>query len=460
MKKEKVKRTKVGVKRQICWQSSSISSGCLLMVQGFISIYCTDTMGMPAALVGTLLLVSKIFDGFTDLLAGYIVDNTKTKMGKGRPYEFCLLAGWLCTVLLFACPESFSMAAKSIWLFSMYVLVNSVFYTFLKANATVYMVRAFKTEDEIVSLSTYGNIIVFIGVLALNVTFPIMMGKLATSAGGWRTLVLIYAVPLAVFGMLRFLFIKETNDVDSGTGAKNEKVHLKDIMLVLKNNKYVWILALMAFVLNFVTSLGVSTYYFKYIVGDISLLSVMAFSQIFAIPFLLVFPAFVRKYSAKTLVVVGYILSAFSYLIIFIAKDNIPLLIFAMIMTGVGSMPGSSMSSILIIECSDFNEWKGLPRLEGTLGSVRGFASKIGAGLGAGATGILLGLSGYISSDAATVQPDSAILMIRMLFSLIPLVLYLLVVLTMKGYDLNKKLPQIREDNEARRMQNMEEKCK
>lgn len=83
MKKEKVKRTKVGAARQICWQSSSISSGCMLMVQGFISIYCTDTMGMPAALVGTLLMVSKIFDGFTDLIAGYVVDNTRSRWGKG-----------------------------------------------------------------------------------------------------------------------------------------------------------------------------------------------------------------------------------------------------------------------------------------------------------------------------------------------------------------------------------------
>ena len=451
MKKEKVKRTKVGAARQICWQSSSISSGCMLMVQGFISIYCTDTMGMPAALVGTLLMVSKIFDGFTDLIAGYVVDNTRSRWGKGRPYELCLLAAWICTILLYSCPVQFRMAAKSVWLFVMYVLVNSVFYTFLKANSTVYMVRAFKTEDEIVSLSTYGNIITFAGVLVLNVTFPILMGKLATSASGWRTLVLIFAVPLAVFGMLRFLFIKETNDVDLGIVKGNERVRLKDIFVVLKKNRYVWILSLMAFVLNFVTSLGVSTYYFKYIVGDISLLSIMAFSQIFALPFLLIFPTFVRKYSAKTLVVVGNLVSAFSYLLIFVAKDNIPLLMLAMILTGIGSMPVSSMASILIIECSDFNEWKGLPRLEGTLGSVRGFASKIGSGLGAGATGILLGMSGYVSSEAAATQPDSAILMIRMLFSVIPLVLYLIVVLTMKGYDLNKKLPQIRQENEERR---------
>lgn len=446
----KQKRVKVGAKRMICWQSSAISSGILMMVLGYISIYATDTMGIPAALVGTLLAASKIFDGFTDLLAGYIIDNTNTRWGKGRPYELALLAGWLCTVFLFSCPSGLSLAAKSVWLFSMYVLINSVFYTLLKSNGTVYMVRAFKTDDEIVSLSTIGNIIVFGGVLVFNVMFPIMMGNMATSAAGWRTLILIFAVPLAAFGMLRFIFIKE--DVEVGDEEKKDShVKLSDMLLVLKSNRYVWILAATGFALNFVTSLGVSTYYFKYIVGDVSLLSVGALSQVVALPFLFIFPAFVRKYSPKSLVVIGFLLSAFAGFLTFIAYDNIVLLVLAMIITGIGSMPTSSMTAILTIECADFNEWKGMKRMEGTIGSVRGFASKLGSGLGAGTTGILLGLAGYVSAETAATQPDSALLMIRSLYGLIPMGLYLLVALLMNLYDLNKKMPQIRADLEMKR---------
>lgn len=446
---KKQKRVKVGAKRMICWNSSAISSGCMMMIMGFLSIYCTDTMGIPAMLVGTLLAVSKFFDGFTDLLAGYIVDNTNTRLGRGRPYELALLAGWFCTVLLYSCPENLSMPVKCVWLFSMYVLVNSIFYTFLKANGTPYLVRAFKTEDEIVSLSTIGNIMVFGGVLVFNVLFPVLMAKLATSAAGWRNLVLIFAVPLCAFGMLRFLFIKESVAVESEKEAQ-ERIKLKDMLQVLKTNKYVWVLALTGFVLNFVTSLGVQTYYFKYIVGDLSLMSFMAFSQVIALPFLLVFPAFVKKYSAKTLVMLGYLISTVAALLNFLAYDKVPLLMLAVIIIGIGSMPGSSMQSIMTIECADFNEWKGLRRLEGTIGSVRGFAGKLGAGLGAGATGILLGLSGYVSQEDA-VQPESALTMVRLLYSLIPMVLYLLVTLSMKFYDLDKKLPEIRADLEERR---------
>lgn len=448
-KKQKPKRVKVGAKRMICWNSSAISSGCMMMIMGYLSIYCTDTMGIPAALVGTLLAASKIFDGFTDLLAGYIIDNTNSRWGKGRPYELALLFGWICTVLLYSCPPGLSMVVKCVWLFSMYVLTNSIFYTLLKANGTPYLVRAFKTEDEIVSLSTIGNIMTFGGVLVFNVAFPILMAKLATSPAGWRTLALIFAVPLCAFGMLRFFFIKETVQVETSEKAK-ERVKFSDMFQVLKSNRYVWVLALSGFVLNFVTSLGVQTYYFKYIVGDLSIMSFMAFSQVIALPFLLVFPAFIKKYSAKKLVTVGYAISVAAALLNFFAYDNVPLLMLAVIIIGIGSMPGSSMQSVLTIECADYNEWKGMRRLEGTIGSVRGFAGKIGSGLGAGATGIMLGLSGYISQEGA-VQPDSALMMVRMLYSLVPMALYLLVVFSMKFYDLDKKIPQIRKDLEVNR---------
>lgn len=69
------------------WQFRGASTGIATMIMGYLTIYATNTMKMSAMLVGTLLLVSKLIDGITDLFAGYIVDRTHTKWGKGRPYE-------------------------------------------------------------------------------------------------------------------------------------------------------------------------------------------------------------------------------------------------------------------------------------------------------------------------------------------------------------------------------------
>lgn len=448
-KKEKPKRVKVGGFRMLAWQSSSISSGINLLALGYVTIFCTDTLGMPAALVGTLLMASKIFDGVTDLVAGYIIDNTNSRWGRGRPYELLLIAAWLCTVLLYSCPTSFSMPVKAVWMFIMYALVNSVFQTFLKGNNLVYMLRAFDSEDQHVALQTYGNIITFFGAVVFNVSFPILMARLATSPKGWTTLILIYAVPLCLFGMMRFIFIKESNNVD----AKSEKVRLKDMLLVLKENKYIYAVVLSSLALNLVTSLGngVGLYYFTYIVGNVSLLGVMSFVQLFALPVLLAYPALIKKYSAKAVLIMGFVIMGLGYFLMFFAGASTPFLAVGSLLMAFGSAPTSAVTPLLLIECAEYNEWKGMPRLEGTMTSVRGFASKVGAGVGAGCLGLLMGLSGYVSESGAA-QPDSAILMIRLCYSIIPAVLILIVIFFLRFYNLNKNIAQIREENKQRRL--------
>lgn len=451
-KKVKDKGAKVGAKRMIAWQSSSMSSGVNGLVLGFVAIYATNTLGMSAALAGMLLMASKLFDGVTDLIAGYIVDRTNTKWGRGRPYELCLIGAWVCTVILYSCPVQLSTVAKSIWLLSMYILVNSVFQTFLKANSLVYMTRAFDRPEHYVALQSYGGIITMLVAVAFNVSFPILMGKLATSAKGWTTLLLIYAVPLGLFGMMRFFVIKETN-VSASDVKREEAPKLKDILLVMKNNKYVYIVAAMSFALAFITNLGVNVYYYTYIVKNVSMMSIMAFVQIIALPVVFIYPRFIKKYSTKTLIIVGFIVWAVSYLVNFIAYDNVALLAVGSVLMGIGSVPSSMMAPILLIECADYNEWKGLPRLEGTLSSVRGFAQKVGQGLGTGFTGVMVGMAGYISTTGSETveQPQSALTMIRMLYSFIPMLLILVVAGIIGLYNLNKLLPQIREDLEKRR---------
>ena len=119
------------------------------------------------------------------------------------------------------------------------------------------------------------------------------------------------------------------------------------------------------------------------------------------------------------------------------------------ILTGASSVPITMLSALLIIECADYNEHIGLSRMEGSLGAVNGFATKVGAGIGAGILGILIGLAGY--DGTLTVQPDSAIMMIRLLYSLIPAALNIVVYLVFRLYTLEKQIPQIRAENEARR---------
>lgn len=441
------KDDKVGIGRLFLWNSRAVSAAIVTLLLAYLMIYCTDTLKVPPAYVSIILVASKVLDGVTDMFAGFIVDRTKTKWGKARPYEVFIVAIWLATWLLFSCPEGFGMTAKLIWIFVMYALANSICYTFLNANNTPYLVRAFKS-GQIVKQTSYGSIITMLAAVIFNMTFPALMGSVATSGAGWSRLVLMFAVPLAAIGLLRMLFIPEQYDVD--VEAQNEeKLKVSDIFKLIRVNRYILIIVLMTFVFNFVCNMGVQTYYFTYIVGDVGLMGITAVAQIVALPLALFFPKLIEKFSTVKLMMAGFIVSALGYLLNFIAGGNVALLAVAAIMWGAGTIPASMLSALVVIECADFNEWKGNHRMEGTMSSFVGLGAKIGAALGAGALGILMSMSGY-TGDAAT-MPTSALTMIRMLFSIVPMVLYVIVAFTLKGYTLNKQIGQIREENEARR---------
>lgn len=445
--KEKNKDDRVGFGTLLLWNSRSISTSIVTLLLAFLMIYCTDTLQVPAAYVSIILVASKLLDGVTDMFAGFIVDKTKTKWGKARPYELFIVAIWLATWLLFSTPESMSMTAKLIWIFVMYALANSICYTFLNANNTPYLVRAFKS-GQVVKLTSYGSIITMLAAVIFNMTFPALMAKIATSASGWSRLVLLFAVPMAAIGILRMIFCPEKYDVDAE--QKNaEPLKVSDVFKLIKTNKFILIIALMTFVFNFVCNMGVQTYYYTYIVGNVALMGISAVAQIVALPLALFFPKLISKFSTVKLMMIGFVVSAAGYLLNFVAGGNVALLAIAAIMWGAGTIPASMLSALVIIECADYNEWKGNHRMEGTMSSLVGLGAKIGAALGAGALGILLSMAGY-TGDAAT-MPSSALTMIQMLFTLVPAVLYILVALSLKGYTLNKDLDKIREENEKNR---------
>lgn len=96
----------------------------------FVMIYLTDSVGLAAGIVGTLIAVSKLFDGFTDIFFGSMIDKTHSKMGKAKPW---MLYGYIgCAITLvccFAVPTSWGNTAKYAWFFIAYTLLNGVFYT-------------------------------------------------------------------------------------------------------------------------------------------------------------------------------------------------------------------------------------------------------------------------------------------------------------------------------------------
>ena len=206
----------------------------------------------------------------------------------------------------------------------------------------------------------------------------------------------------------------------------------------------------MGFLFNFVTNMGTIVYYYTWVVGDVGLTSIASAVQIIAIPLAFLFPPILKRVSVVKLMFVGFLISAFGYLLNFFAVANIPLLAVAAVFTGAGTIPGSMLITLAILECAEYNEWKGLHRMEGTMSSVVNLAKKVGQAFGTASLGVLLSIIGY--NGTLETQSDTTLMGIRILFSIVPMVLYALVALSLTGYfKLDKKMPEIRKENEKNR---------
>lgn len=95
----KSKKKRGNLLNGIIWSSKNIAlSVPNTLIVSYLSFYATDVLGMKATVIATVLLITKLFDGFTDLVSGFVIDNTHSKLGKGRPYEFCILFVGLFTI--------------------------------------------------------------------------------------------------------------------------------------------------------------------------------------------------------------------------------------------------------------------------------------------------------------------------------------------------------------------------
>lgn len=411
--------------RLLAWQSRNISAGAVAIIVGYLMLYCTDTLKMSPALVGTLLMGSKIFDGVTDLVAGYLVDNTNTRMGKARPYEFCIIGLWICTYALFAIPETWSMAAKSVWVFVMYTMIFSVFQTLLNASETPYVIRAFGTAEAVTKVAAYGGIVITLGCTIVSMTFPILVDQFGSSSAGWRKILLMYTVPLLALGMLRFLLIKE-DKAALVTGGKEEKVSVKEILFLLSHNRFVWFCALALMVPKALGAMNAPTYYFSVVVGNLSMYSIIQLVSVALLLVMFVFPILMRKFSGMQLVGGAAVVGIMGYVLNHFAGSNVGLLMLAAVFTGIALLPASYMKSPIIMQIAEYNTRHGMKRMEGSISSVINFLEKLGNAFCTFLIGVLLSSAGYDGNLAA--QPESAVSMIRLSYGLIPAAFMVLVV--------------------------------
>lgn len=427
------------------WTSRGVSLAVNAVLIMQLTYFCTDMLGMSAALVGTLLLVSKIFDGVTDLLIGYLIDRTHTKFGKARPYEFAIVFVWLFTFLLYSAPE-LSMTGKAIYVFVLYTLVNSIFATFLNGGESTYLARGIRNQNNRVSVMAFNGGFVMVCSIVVSILMPQLIAGIGATRAGWRIIAASFGIPLAVIGLGRFFFVKEVVTDGAGSDGKAEPLPLKHGLSCVWQNKYIWILAGLFILVEMVNNVGtsVNTYYFKYIIGDIGKASLVSLSGVLTPFVMMVFPLLSRKFGTDRILRAGAVFGVVGYGLRILGGKSLGMIVAGSLIGGIAVMPLTIMGQIYVVDCMDYGEWKTGTRVEGMLGSVTSFSRKLGSGLASGLVGLIMGAAGY--NSALDVQPVSAISSISALFNYVPLILMVLMLVLSVAFNLERKLPEIRKE--------------
>ena len=237
----------------------------------YLLIFYTDVFGLPAAIVGTLFLITRIWDSLSDLIMGAIADRTTSRWGKFRPY---LLWGaipfGIIGVLTFTTP-SLNITGKIIYAYVTYSLMMGIYTILNVPYASLLGVISPNPKDRN-TLATYRMLFAYIGSFIVLLMFMpvvnLICGNSPNIVDQQRAWTIGVAVVAVICVILLFLTFALTKERVKPINKKQTK--LKEDLKDLSKNKPWWILlgaGIAALVFNSIRD-GATVYYFKYYIVE------------------------------------------------------------------------------------------------------------------------------------------------------------------------------------------------
>ncbi|MCI8855347.1 MAG: MFS transporter [Clostridiaceae bacterium] len=402
-------------------------------LSSFVMIYLTDTAGLNAGIVGTLMMFSKLFDGVTDIFFGAMIDKTHTRMGKARPWMFWGYFGCAATLIgVFTIPAGLGESAKYAWFFIAYTLLNAVFYTANNIAYSALTALITRNGSERVQMGSIRFIFAFGTSLLIQTVTVDFVKWLGGGAEGWRTAAIIYAIIGLVVNSLSVFSVHELppDETAESDSDKKEQYGLKDAARILiKNKYYIMICGIYILTQLYTATLNMGIYFMTYILGNASLLGV--FSLAINIPMicgLILTPLLVKKLGGMyRLNLAGYALSAAARAMVVAGAyfGSIPMMLIFSGVAAIGMSPLQGDLNALIATCSEYTFLTQNRQLDGTMYSCTSLGVKLGGGIGVAMAGWLLEASGYLAN--APVQPESCIAMLHFMYLWIPVFLNVII---------------------------------
>lgn len=432
----------------------------------YLMIFYTDVFGLPAAVVGTMFLITRIWDSAFDPIVGVVADRTHSRWGKFRPYLLWLAVPFgIIGVLTFVTPD-WSPIGKLVYAYVTYSLMMMIYSAINVPYASLLGVMS-PNPKERNTLSTYRMTFAYIGsFIALLLFMPLVnffsgnSKDLGDQQTGWTMAVVVIAILCIILFFGCFAWTKER--VKPIKEAQNPlKEDLKDLF----KNKPWWILlgaGVAALVFNSIRD-GATVYYFKYFVVEEDYATVSFFGMSFVLSGLYLAlgqaaniigviaaaPVSNRIGKRNTYMWAMIIATVLSVIFYWFDKED---LIWMFVFQALISICAGSIFPLLwsmYADCADYSELKTGNRDTGLIFSSSSMSQKFGWAIGTAITGWLLGFFGF---QANAVQSEEAISGIKMFLSFLPAVGTILSVVFISMYPLTeKKMKDITTELECKR---------
>lgn len=410
--------------------------GCNLVfstMASYLMFFYTDVFGIEAAVVGTMMLSTRLLDAITDVLMGLVVDRTKTRWGSGRPYFVIgAIPFAIFTTLTFYVPD-LGTTGKIVWAYCTYIML-SLAYTVVNIPLNTIVPRLTSDINERNILVASRMICALLGTtVVMGITQPLVdfFGQGDYKSG--------YFITMTVYGILAmliffFTFI-QTEEVVPPTVERTEKSSVLDDFRGL--TAQAWILVLINFFYFglFVVRNTSVIYYFTYNLKSTGWLTFVGFFGILSgLPILLLLPRLQKVFPQRTLMIGCCILYLIGDGIAYIGDNSLVLQLVSLAITGLGMYGIFGVTFAVQPDVIDYSEYEKNRSIPGMIASMQGFFVKFGMGVAGLSIGWILEAGGY---QPNVQQSESALNSIEICYIGLPVIICASIIFLILFYKLD-----------------------
>lgn len=376
----------------------------------YLNVYYTDVLKLTTVWGGAFLIVfpvvSKIIDAITNVIMGYIIDRTKTKQGKARPWLLLsapLLA--ITGVLLFIVPSG-SVGLQVAWVMISYNLFYSFAYTIYNMSHNLMVPLSTRNTMQRGGLSVFNQIstIMMSGIIVALVFPMVIMPLLGVDRSLWIIVMCVLSIITLPLTLVEYYFTKERVTEELGNTDEKKTPFLTQLKIVL-SDKYMivtFIYFLIYLLASSIKNFGL-VYYCNYVLGTYNdgitqtLVSVLGGIPM-GIGIFAVWPL-AKKFGKRNITLVGFLLYSLGSAICWIAPTNLYIVLVGQFIKNIGGLPCAYVFMALFADGLDHLEWKSGIRCDGTAMSIYGIIACCLGGLATSIFNAMLSKTGYVAPE-------------------------------------------------------------